>query len=235
MSELNPPHLADYLTQVLLPIQIKPTENMKNIYATFNSPDDAQKAAGALLDHGVNADNISIVFPEVDKATWQLGGTGGVEHAEENAKHGISTTTVGDAQAGAAKGAGIGLAAGVAAALAAVFVPGVGLVLGGGALALAIGGMAGSSAAGAIAGGVTGFLKDQGVPDHLSTEYEHVIRSGGALITVSPTDEEVYRSEIQDILAKYGGNVSSFLPIEEGELMLPHDPVIMPAPADRIL
>lgn len=233
MNELHPPNMAHLMAQVINPNQIPQEKPMRNIYAVFNDPDNAQKAAGALLDHGVHADNISIVFPEVSRGAYHPDTEGNVEKAEENAKHGITTTTPGDAGAGAAKGAGIGLAAGVAAALAAVFIPGVGLVLGGGALALAIGGMAGASAAGAVAGGVTGFLKDQGVPDHITNEYESVIRSGGALITVSMTDEGVLESTVQDTMSKYGGNVSMQLPIEEGELLLPHDPIVVPTTPER--
>ena len=47
--------------------------------------------------------------------------------------------------------------------IAALFVPGVGWVLGGGALASAIVGAAAATAAGAAAGGVYGYLKDQGL------------------------------------------------------------------------
>src|SRR5205085_9990716 len=82
-----------------------------------------------------------------------------------SAKTGLSTTTPADAGVGAAKGAGIGLGVGVLAALASIFVPGFGLVAGGGALATAIAGAVGTTAAGAIAGGVHGYLKDQGVPE----------------------------------------------------------------------
>ena len=70
------------------------------------------------------------------------------------AKHGISTTTPEDAGEGAVKGTGIGLGVGILASLAALTVPGVGLVLGGGALAAALGATALTAGAGAIAGGV---------------------------------------------------------------------------------
>jgi hypothetical protein len=176
------------------------------IYATFADPDMAQKAAGALLDHGVSARNLSIIFPESYAGEDYKDG----HDMEKSAEKGISTTTTGDAMSGAAKGAGLGLAAGALAALAAVFVPGVGLVLGSGALATAIGGVAGTTAAGAVAGGVTGYLKDQGVPDEVVTDYDRVLGSGGATLTVMAGDDNVTASEIQDVITKYEGTVGNY-------------------------
>lgn len=230
-------------------------------YALFSSPEMAEKAAGALLDHGVHAENISIVFPEgyasrnpnfsnvpmenrpysadgdplidpeLDRPfdSNRVGSTGfdsdgnripetsghldrdsdeerpTAEKIHDVAEKGITTTTMGDAASGAAKGAGIGLGVGTLAALAAVFVPGVGLVLGAGALAAAVAGAAGATAAGAIAGGVTGFLKDQGVPQEAAIEYNDRLRAGDAFIMVTPTDEEVDTETITGILTKYEG------------------------------
>jgi len=177
------------------------------VYATFTNPDMAQKAAGALLDHGVRSEHISIVFPE--GYVYDKDGKLETEsESEHTAEKGITTTTAADAGSGAAKGAGIGLAAGALAALAAVFIPGVGLVIGGGALAIAIGGAAGATAAGAVAGGVAGYLKDQGVSDEYVEHYNQVLGSGGALITVSPTDEKVDTLTIEGVLAKYEGIIS---------------------------
>jgi len=177
-----------------------------NVYATFTNPDMAKKAAGALLDHGIRSEHISIVFPE--GYVYHEGGKVETEgESEQTAEKGITTTTAADAGSGAAKGAGIGLAAGALAALAAVFIPGVGIVLGGGALAIAVGGAAGTTAAGAIAGGVTGYLKDQGVPDEYVETYGRVISSGGAMITVSPTDEKTDTATIEGVLSKYEGSV----------------------------
>jgi hypothetical protein len=177
------------------------------IYATFSDPNMAVKAAGALFDNGVRKDHMSIVLPEAfatEHNDWEYGG----EKSENMAEHGITTTTAGDAASGAAKGAGIGLAAGILAALASVFIPGVGLVLGGGALAIAIGGAAGTTAAGAVAGGATGYLKDQGVPDSAIEDYHRILGSGGALMTITPTDETVSTSTIEGIIVKYNGNLT---------------------------
>jgi hypothetical protein len=121
------------------------------------------------------------------------------------ASHGITTTTSADAGAGAVKGAAVGLGVGVAAALAAVFLPGIGLVLGGGAIAAALAGAAGATGAGAIAGGAFGYLKDQGVPEEALTVYREAFDHGGAILAVN-VPVEVNRADIEAVLAKYGAS-----------------------------
>ncbi len=181
------------------------------IYATFVDPDMATKAAGALMDHGVRSEHISIVLPE---GYSQRDGfpEESAEHNQDIAERGITTTTGGDAAKGAAEGAGIGLFAGALAALVAVAIPGVGLVLGGGALALAVGGAAGATAAGAIAGGAAGYLKDQGLSDDQSAHYQRVLGIGGALLTVATTNEDVDPTTITSTISKYGGEYSEIAP-----------------------
>ena len=105
---------------------------------------------------------------------------------------------------------GSALPLGTLAALAAVFIPGVGLVLGGGTLALAISGVAGSTAAGAVAGGVTGFLKDQGVPEDAIQGFNKVLIDGGAMVTVTPIEEKTETATIESILTKYDGKIASY-------------------------
>jgi len=204
------------------------------MYATFNDASLAEKAVGALLDHGVRNEDISVISREADPKyvrehpmiIHQTGEAGhGVtvtstvdddghdipanhasqdsHHAEHVGKTGLSTTTASDAGAGAAKGAGIGLGLGVAAAIASVIVPGIGLVLGGGALAVAVAGTVGATAAGAIAGGVTGYLKDQGVPDGAASDYDQAYNNGSAVLTVHVPSGKMSKMEIESILSKY--------------------------------
>ena len=123
---------------------------------------------------------------------------------EGSSKQGISVTTPADAAAGAAKGAGIGLGLGVLAGIAMLAVPGVGWVIGGGALATAIGGALGATAAGAAAGGVVGYLKDQGMPEHVAADYNNNITSGGAMLAVLTPSNNVDAATIQSVLQKYG-------------------------------
>lgn len=178
---------------------------MNSIYATFADPSMAEKAGGALLDHGLRSEDLAIVFPEGYRP-----GSQSSSHPQDKAESGITTTTSGDAGHAAAEGAEIGLGVGILAGLAAIFVPGFGLVLGGSALAIAIGGAAGTTVAGAVAGGVTGLLKDQGVPEQAAQNYERHLAGGGALLTASPTDENIDYATIEGIITKYNGVVTTY-------------------------
>jgi hypothetical protein len=247
------------------------------IYSSFVDPSAAEKAAGALLDYGARAEDISLVrsVRELDgrvrvdpliasssgqdltnkalddpagigrstatysdtghSETWagehndygeeteRLGYTGSAsaEKHEQNdtfgdqihsltdfereAKEGISTTTIGDAELGAVRGLGWGAGIGVLAGLASLTVPGVGLVIGGGALATAIGGLVATAGAGAIAGAVTGYLKDQGVDEHVAARYEESVHRGGAILAVTLPTGQVDETMARHIVEKYGG------------------------------
>ncbi len=132
--------------------------------------------------------------------------TGADDSTSMSAKHGISTTTPEDAGEGAVKGTGIGLGVGILAAAAALLVPGVGLVLGGGALATALGGTALAAGAGAVAGGVTGYLKDQGVPGEAVQHYQTTVENGGALLSINLPSGNVDQAGAEQVLAKYGAS-----------------------------
>lgn len=172
----------------------------QSVYASFATREMVERATGALLDHGVRAEDISVIVYENDRDRTE---TDPGHNVEKMAEHGITVTTSGDAAAGAAKGAGVGLGAGALAGLVALVVPGFGLVLGGGALALAIGGMVGATAAGAVAGGVTGYLKDQGVPDDHAHEYT-TGSPAACIIGVSTPSNEVSTQTVMEVLNKYG-------------------------------
>lgn len=226
------------MSQVMeVPTHVIPTHTL---YIAFSDIAQAEKAVGALMDSGVRADDISLVYKKDHHEHHQSSdvvtpayGSASLEpgipinpsydagehtsrtHIEEDSEHnahnlqaktGISTTTPGDAASGAAKGAGVGLGVGVAAALASIFLPGFGLVLGGGALALAIAGAAGTTAAGAIAGGVTGYLRDQGVSDDSARKYNETYESGGAILSVNTPSHNVSRAQIENVLAKYNAS-----------------------------
>jgi hypothetical protein len=175
------------------------------LYASFERIEDAEKATGALMDHGLSPSDISLIAHEthIDRKGY-VHTVEDDEVGEEASKTGITTTTSEDAEAGALKGAGIGLGLGIVAALAAIALPGVGLVLGGGALAMALGATAGATGAGAIAGGAFGYMKDQGVPEGTLSIYRQTFDQGGAILAVSiPEDASQY--EMEATIAKYNG------------------------------
>lgn len=175
---------------------------MDTLYATFEDTSQAQQAAAALLDHGFAKDHLSLVanVPHVGVVAAE----GAAEPVDPiaSAKSGISTTTSADAAVGAAKGAGVGLLVGGLAALASLFIPGFGLVIGGGALATALMAATGTAAAGALAGGVTGFLVDQGIPHEVAVDLEKAMKHGGAIIAVALGRDE-HLAQAKEILSKY--------------------------------
>ncbi|MFI5387061.1 MAG: hypothetical protein ACHQ50_13185 [Fimbriimonadales bacterium] len=183
------------------------------LYATFNDSSIAERAAGALLDYGAKPEDLSLVrqdsstadAPPPDHVTeLRHPGDWNCElNLESRAKVGITTTTPVDAEAGAIKGASLGAGVGAVAAIVSLFVPGFGFVMGGGALAVALVGLAGTTGAGAIAGAVTGYLKDQGMDWQMAEHLGGMVSEGGALLSIllpsGMVDEPIARS----ILDKY--------------------------------
>ena len=106
-------------------------------------------------------------------------------------------------------------------ALASILIPGVGLIVGGGALATALIGAAGATVAGAAAGGVVGYLKDQGVPEEESQRFSNVYEQGGAILNVSAPSGDIDGASIETILNKYG---------EAGAEIWKTDPILEPVP-----
>ena len=175
----------------------------KTLYASFADNVQAQQAVGALLDHGVQSVDISVVGYQADEK--------GQRTDPQSAKGGVSTTTGRDAASGAAKGAGIGAGVGAVALLASLFIPGLGLVTGAGALATALTAAVGTTAAGAAAGAVTGYLKDQGVPRDVAEQYQSAIVNGGSIIGLTLPSGGVDLRTAEQILTKYQAqNIRTF-------------------------
>jgi hypothetical protein len=174
----------------------------QTLYVTFPNGNSAEKAAGALIDFGVRPQDVSVVIDHTD--TYEE--TTHTENHNESARGGITTTTPRDVGVGVARGAEVGLGLGILAGLAALVVPGVGLVVGGGTLASVLGAAAATTAAGAVAGGVTGYLKDQGLPDEIVHRYANALDTGGALLAVTLPSGGVDIPTGQEIVAKYDGS-----------------------------
>ena len=217
---------------------------LQTIYALFQDVADAERAIGALQDHGVPAANIGVATrrpaeqeeagrvrtgftrltdaqatPQGEPEASYIAQPGTLPPAALAAtttpgssvdtsnnvavvgKEGITTTTPQDAAAGAAVGSGVGLVAGLLAAAAALTIPGFGLVLGGGVLAAAFGATVATAAAGAAVGGVTGYLRDMGMPEHAAANVSDRLREGDYLLTASV--DPVRYDEIKQLLLKY--------------------------------
>ena len=246
---------------------------LQTIYALFQDVADAERAIGALQDHGVPAANIGVAArrpAEQDEAGrvrtdfTRLTDAQAVRQGEPEVayqaqpgalppaalaptavpvtpvdtslnvatvgKEGITTTTPQDAAAGAAVGSGVGLVAGLLAAAAALTIPGFGLVLGGGVLAAAFGATAATAAAGAAVGGVTGYLRDMGMPEHAAASVHDRLTEGDYLLTaqVDPTRYD----EITQLLQKYNAVGVDINVAAAGQMPVAAVPVAaVPAPA----
>lgn len=178
---------------------------MTLIYLTFESVENTEKAIGALMDHGADQSDISAIANERYFHPNDPADLDKLDAAVETGKEGISTTTGADAAAGAAGGAAVGAGVGTLAAMAALFIPGVGIVIGGGALAVAAAGVAASAGAGAVAGGVTGYLKDMGMEDQVAERHAKTVEDGGAVIAVALTEANgLTADDVALIAEKYG-------------------------------
>ncbi len=189
------------------------------LYATFANPEAAERAAGALLDRGVRAEDLSVVRqgddapPPRATASNVVAAPGSVHGAEPNfdIDPDDRPVTTDEVKADATKGALVGAGIGTLAALAAMVVPGVGLVIGAGALAAALGGIAATAGAGAAAGAIVGYLKDMGVDEDDATHYGQAIESGGAVLAVTVPSGEVGEETANEILGEHAAtNVNRY-------------------------
>ena len=186
---------------------------MPILYAAFPTAKSAEQAMGALVDQGANHQDLSILAHSSYENERTSGDLHHAGHAEDVANKGITTTTGADIAAGATKGLAIGTGVGIAAVFATLMIPGVGLVIGAGALAAALTAGAATAAAGTVAGGVIGYLEDQGMSEQQITHYSSTLDAGGAILSAQVPSGNLSAEEIEGLLVKYGStDVSSTNP-----------------------
>jgi uncharacterized membrane protein len=170
--------------------------NQNIISAVFDDRSEAESAIAQLRNAGVETGRLSIIGREEGETTVS---DGAGEIADSDAGS--------DAAKGALGGAGIGALLGVAA----LAIPGVGPLAAAGAIASsAIPGAAAIGAgAGALAGGLTGLLKDHGVSDEDASYYEGRINEGGIFISVDTSGGDISADEARELLTRNGGHTST--------------------------
>jgi len=177
----------------------------QRVTAIFVDRAAAERAANALVDIGAENEHISILARgeegAVTNTAMAADGTTHdlVEPARAVGDSGAALTTSDEGDA--AKGAAIGAVAGLAAGLLALTLPGIGLVLAAGPLALA-------AASGAIAGGVYGGLRDIGIDETAARGYEERLRGGHVLLTALVPN--IAQQRVRDVLAEYDAEDVSF-------------------------
>jgi hypothetical protein len=163
------------------------------ISAVFDNRSEAEAAVQELRSAGVDTSRLSIVGRDEGRTTV-TDGSGDV--ADDDAGEG--------ALKGALGGAGLGAILGVAA----LAIPGVGPLAAAGAIAsTAIPGAAAIGAgAGAVAGGLSGYLTNHGVSEEDADYYEGRINEGGIFVSVDGSSGDVSSDEVRDILRRNGGH-----------------------------
>ncbi|HLL91069.1 MAG TPA: YsnF/AvaK domain-containing protein, partial [Tepidisphaeraceae bacterium] len=167
----------------------------KTVVGLFDDMRMAQDASERLVKAGFDRSDISIVRSQAD----QQGATSGTSTNGRSDASGDVTTGEG-AAIGAGTGAAIGAAAGGALwALASLTIPGLGPALGVGPLAA---NLIGGAGIGAVTGGLTGALINNGVPEEDAQLYTEGVRRGGTLLTVRADDARA--DQAADILSDAG-------------------------------
>lgn len=165
----------------------------EQVYGVFDSLDGAERALSALKDHGVTDPEVSVLRRSDGMGAPNL------EHAADT---GLTVTGPADVVAGALKGGAAGLALGVLASAVLLTIPGIGPVLAAGPIAAAFGATAAATGAGAIGGGVVGYLVDQGVPEEAAVQYSDHLGRGNILVAVRSAHLTAADAEL--LLQKYG-------------------------------
>jgi hypothetical protein len=137
------------------------------VVATYDLQEKAEEALQILSDAGVPHEHVSLIAQQVKGA--------GAEAA---------SLQMGDrTEAVAAKGAGIGGLVGLLLGAPLLAIPGVGLVLAAGPIAMGL--------TGALVGGFLGAMQGWGVePDHIDA-YEERVRAGKTLVIVTGAPRDV--------------------------------------------
>jgi hypothetical protein len=163
----------------------------QRVSALFVSRDDAERAAAALLDHGVDREEIAMVARGPVKEV-------GEDPSDPGA---VTVTSPGDVAAGAAMGAGVGALVGLVGTMA-LILPGIGPLIAAGPLAAALAAGTGlTAAAGAVVGGVYGALVDLGIEETVAQRYEAGVVGGHTLLSVRTA--ALTTAEIKEIFEKY--------------------------------
>ena len=170
--------------------------NTNIVSAVFDDRAEAERAASDLRAAGV-PDSAMSVIARREGAEGDFGD--------------VDTHEVGDKTEGLVKGALVGGGAGALLGIAALAIPGVGPLIGAGAIASgAIPGAAAIGAgAGAAVGGLTGLLTAHGVDEDDARYFEDSINSGGIFLSVNTAEARIDGDQLRDILYRNGGHSAS--------------------------
>jgi len=149
---------------------------VKTLVALYGDPITGQRVVEALLETGFSGDDISLLVKDTKAATNP------------------------SAELSAGEGVGLGALVGALVGIGSVFVPGIGPLMGTGALAVAVTAGIGA-AAGALTGGISAGLLALDLNEEEARYYENGLHSGGTVVSV--TSNEAWLEWAQKIMARY--------------------------------
>ena len=166
------------------------------ISAVFDDRSEAEAAVRELRSAGVDSNLLSVIGRDEGRTT-----------VSDGSGEAVDDNSAGAAAGGALAGAGIGAMLGVAA----LAIPGVGPLVAAGAIASSAipGAVAIGAGAGALTGGLTGFLADHGVSDDDAEYYEGRINEGGIFVSADVSDGDVNAETVREIFLRNGGHNAS--------------------------
>lgn len=150
----------------------------KTIVGLFDNYQDAQSAVNELVSSGISHNDISLVASNATE-----------DFTTDNGQV-VHRGMAGGIVKGATEGAVLGGLTGFAASVALFLIPGIGPVVGAGALAATLGG----AGLGAMGGGAIGGLSRLGIPHEEAGYYSEGVRRGGTLVTVRAEDSMADRA-----------------------------------------
>ena len=184
-------------------------------YALFSASEPAHRAVDALRSHGVRDEAISIVDASQVDGVHDDSGRGGAPSTDPS----HATPVTGNLEGGRAPDSpqredanktqlvagGLGLAA-IGTGL---LIPGLGIVLGAGALAAGLAGvLTKNSGAPESANGLTSYLRSQNLSDDTVDLIGSQLDSGGSLVQVDPVNAGLPEAQILQIISEYGGRIA---------------------------
>lgn len=145
----------------------------------FSDRESTDRAYSSLRDRGYTDEEINLMMSDQTRDTW-------FKDDDAAAETELGSKALEGAGAGSAIGGTLGaIIGGIAAIGTNVLLPGLGLVVAG-PLAAALAG----AGAGGLTGGLVGALIGSGIPEERAVVYEEGVRNGGAVVGVTPRNED---------------------------------------------
>ena len=150
--------------------------NNRVLTGMFRDRDSMDRAYNSAISRGYSKDEVNLMMSDQTRDSWFAG----------NDDTALGSKALEGAGTGSAIGGTLGaIIGGIAAIGTNVLLPGLGLIVAGPLLAALAG-----AGAGGLTGGLVGALVGSGIPEEHAKLYEEGVRNGGAVMGITPRNEE---------------------------------------------